>query len=179
VADVTVTVRKVGTSKRVVSQAIVDELRTYQRAVDLIDELVAEHLGIHRTDARCLDLLEHHGRMTAGQLAHESGLTTGATTAVIDRLEAKGLVVRVRDDRDRRKVHVEASVRCHELCSQLYGPLVERAEHSMARRTRDELAIVLSFLREARLVTEGHAAWLREHLPGVAAQSASLRQTVV
>ena len=70
------------------------ELRGYQSALDAFDEAVAERLGINRTDLRCLDLLSQHKRLTAGALARASGLTTGAVTFVLDRLERRGLVRR-------------------------------------------------------------------------------------
>ncbi|MBV8735079.1 MAG: MarR family transcriptional regulator, partial [Solirubrobacterales bacterium] len=56
------------------------EIRANQRATDEVDELVVELLGVNRTAGRCLDILEQHGRMSAGQLAKRSGLTTGAVT---------------------------------------------------------------------------------------------------
>ena len=62
------------------------EVRASQRVAELVDELASELLGINRTDARCLEILERHERLSAGKLAEASGLTTGAITAVIDRL---------------------------------------------------------------------------------------------
>ena len=62
--------------------ALLDELshlvRSNQRTTDVVDDLVAQLLGVNRTDGRCLDLLEQNGRMSAGQLAAGSGLTSGA-----------------------------------------------------------------------------------------------------
>ena len=59
------------------------EVRANQRATDVVDDLVCDLLGINRTDARCLDILEQDGSMSAGDLAQASRLTTGAITAVI------------------------------------------------------------------------------------------------
>src|SRR5436853_3489308 len=81
--------------------------RVYQRSVDALDELAAKLMGVNRTDQRVMDLLEQHGRLTAGKLAAGSALTTGAVTGVIDRLAEAGYARRVRDDADRRKVLVE------------------------------------------------------------------------
>lgn len=58
------------------------------------------------TDHKYVDILFRHGAMTAGELAEHAGLTTGAVTGVIDRLEKAGLVRRERDPADRRKVVV-------------------------------------------------------------------------
>lgn len=75
------------------------------------DELVAARLGINRTDLRCLDLLHETGNMSAGQLAVGSGLTTGATTRMLDRLERIGYIRRLPDRDDRRRVARKRAVR--------------------------------------------------------------------
>ena len=55
----------------------------------LLSDTVARLVGVNSTDLECLDLLEMAGPTTAGRLAEHAGLTTGAMTAVIDRLEAR------------------------------------------------------------------------------------------
>jgi len=57
-------------------------------------QAIAEQLGMHTTDLECLDLIYLHGRALAGELAQATGLTSGAVTALIDRLETGGYVVR-------------------------------------------------------------------------------------
>ncbi|SEP87958.1 DNA-binding transcriptional regulator, MarR family [Lentzea albida] len=72
---------------------------------------VAEQMGLSATDEKCLDLaMRADGPLTAGRIAELSGLSTGAVTGVIDRLERAGYVRRVRDPHDRRKVLVEVTV---------------------------------------------------------------------
>jgi len=56
-----------------------------QRAVDLIDEAACRALKINRTDARCLDIVDGAGQVSAGRIAQEAGLTTPAVT--IEQLE--------------------------------------------------------------------------------------------
>ena len=70
--------------------AISTEVRTGQNQTDLFDETAAEKMGVNRTDHRCLDILERSGPISAGHLAAASGLTTGAITVVLDRLERSG-----------------------------------------------------------------------------------------
>ncbi|WP_394614136.1 MarR family winged helix-turn-helix transcriptional regulator [Lentzea sp. JNUCC 0626] len=71
---------------------------------------VAEKMGLSATDEKCLDLaMRAEGPVTAGRIAELSGLSTGAVTGVIDRLERAGYVRRVRDPHDRRKVLVEVT----------------------------------------------------------------------
>lgn len=69
-------------------------------------QAVAEQAGISSSDMDCMDFLNMEGRMTAGRLAELTGLTTGAITGVIDRMEKAGFVRRERDDSDRRKVFI-------------------------------------------------------------------------
>ena len=142
-----------------------NEVRANQRATDAVDELLADSLGINRTDARCLDILDQHGRMSAGDLAQESRLTTGAITAVIDRLERAGLARRVPDPADRRRVLVEPTERAVEFANELMVEPMRRLYPPMAERySDDDLRLILDFTRQGRELQERHADWLRERL---------------
>jgi DNA-binding MarR family transcriptional regulator len=150
-------------------QRLGDEIRAGQRATDKIDELVTELLGVNRTDARCLDILDQHGRMTAGQLASAIGLTTGAVTAVVDRLERAGYARRVADPEDRRRVLVELTEKARELSWELMGrPLMEASQPIIARYSDEELELLLEFARTSRELQEQHAEWLRGRSGGIA-----------
>src|SRR5438067_11217236 len=72
----------------------------------IFGQTVANVAGISGSDLECLDFLNLEGRVTAGRLAEVTGLTTGAITGVVDRLEKAGLVRRQRDPADRRKVFI-------------------------------------------------------------------------
>ena len=72
----------------------------------IFGQTVAGSIGISGSDLECLDFLNLEGRVTAGRLAEVTGLTTGAITGVVDRLEKAGLVRRERDASDRRKVFI-------------------------------------------------------------------------
>jgi DNA-binding MarR family transcriptional regulator len=72
----------------------------------LFGQTVAGRVGISSSDLECLDFLNLEGRVTAGRLAEVTGLTTGAITGVVDRLEKAGFVRRERDASDRRKVFI-------------------------------------------------------------------------
>jgi DNA-binding MarR family transcriptional regulator len=75
----------------------------------LYSQAMAARLGINSTDLECLDLVSFGSEVTAGALAEKTGLTTGAMTTAIDRLERAGFVRRRRDDADRRRVVVAAT----------------------------------------------------------------------
>ncbi len=64
--------------------------RELSAATIMFHQAIADRLGLNPTDHKCLDLLASKGLMTAGELAEMTGLTTGAITGVIDRLEAAG-----------------------------------------------------------------------------------------
>src|ERR1700675_744262 len=72
----------------------------------LSGQTVASRAGISSSDLECLDFLNLDGRVTAGRLAEVTGLTTGAITGVVDRLEKAAFVRRERDENDRRKVFI-------------------------------------------------------------------------
>jgi DNA-binding MarR family transcriptional regulator len=122
------------------------------------DALAAAKLGISPSDLRCLDLVQASGGMTAGELANASGLTTGAVTAVIDRLERAGYMRRVRDGVDRRKVNVEVTPRHYEEAGKIWAPLMEDWLKTLsARFTAQELRTITEFLESATELGERHA----------------------
>ncbi|MBV9536317.1 MAG: MarR family transcriptional regulator [Solirubrobacterales bacterium] len=146
-------------------QQLSAEIRANQRATDEVDELVVELLGVNRTAGRCLDILEQHGRMSAGQLAKRSGLTTGAVTAVIDRLERNGYAQRVRDLADRRRVLVELTATAREIIWELMGRPMRDAGRPLIDAYSDaEIELLIDFQRRGREMQERHAEWLRERL---------------
>jgi DNA-binding MarR family transcriptional regulator len=142
-----------------------DEVRANQRATDVVDELVCQLLGVNRTDARCLDILDQHGSMTAGDLAEASRLTTGAITAVIDRLERAGLGRRVPDPSDRRRVLVELTPKAYEAANELMvEPMIALWQPLAGRYTDEQLTLFIEFNRASREIQERHAEWLRARL---------------
>ncbi len=81
-------------------------LQQLGEAAGLYEQVIADRLGLNRTDVIVLSLLGLRGAQTAGQLAEATGLTTGAVTGVIDRLERAGYARRTPDPDDRRRVNV-------------------------------------------------------------------------
>jgi DNA-binding MarR family transcriptional regulator len=138
------------------------EFRASQVASDQIDDIAAAALGINRTDGRCLDIVDYAGPLTAGQLAEQAGLTTGAVTAVLDRLEAVGYVKRTRDTADRRRVLVEITDEARRRAMEFYGPMAEAGMDYMERFTVEELARIRDFMRAGREIQEANLARLRE-----------------
>ena len=146
-------------------QALIDALgravNAYQRSTDALDDAVADHLGINRTDLRCLDWL-FDGPMSAGQLAEATSLSSAAMTTLLDRLEAKGLVRRVRATTDRRKVLVEMTKRGRQLAADLYGPIAAEGAALLEHLSDAELVLLRDYLVTARALTDRHCARIRK-----------------
>jgi len=141
--------------------ALDEAIRKVGAQAVLISDLVATRVGINSTDLECLDLLQLAGSTTAGQMSAHSGLTTGATTAMIDRLERAGYVRRRRDAADRRVVVVEVLEHCGSDIAPLYQPIQKELEKLHARYSNRELAIVVRYLTEALDAGARFVAWLQ------------------
>jgi DNA-binding MarR family transcriptional regulator len=145
---------------------IADVIARYRAATNrdvAFDKLAAAKLGVSVTDLHCLNVIESRAGLTAGELAVESGLTTGAVTAVIDRLERAGYARRVRDEHDRRKVKVEVTGEFYERARAIWGPVAEDWMRVMADRfTVAELTTVAEFLAQVDDVGARHAERVRD-----------------
>ncbi len=98
--------------------------------------------------------------MTAGQLA-AAGLSPGAATTVVDRLERAGYAKRIRDTDDRRRVRIEATPAAHARSEQIWGPIGHEAHRRLPRRGEATLKAILDFLEEGRRLPEEHAKRIR------------------
>jgi len=138
--------------------------RRYQQGTDALDQAASELLGINRTDARCIDIVLQAGRLTAGELAFAAGLSPGAATTAIDRLERAGFARRVRDPEDRRRVIVEPTDRVAELAEEVYGPLRDGGADLMARFSERQLTAITKFLEGAADLQLNRANEVRDQL---------------
>ena len=145
-------------------QALIDQagfaLQAYQRSSQAFDDAVGRALGLNATDLRGLDWLAD-GPKTAGELSRGTGLSSAATTALIDRLEGKGYLRRVADPADRRRVLVEMSPAGAERVGRLYGPLVRDGAKLFDGVTTSEIARMRDWLIAARAVTDEHRDRIR------------------
>jgi DNA-binding MarR family transcriptional regulator len=108
-------------------QRVASGIRELIASAVLFNDQVAAKVGMSHGEMQSLHLLQLHGSMTPGQLSALTGLTTGAITALVDRLERAGLAQREPHPTDRRKVVVSAD---HERIGALLGPhYAEQAEH--------------------------------------------------
>jgi DNA-binding MarR family transcriptional regulator len=121
-------------------------IRASQTATDMLDHAIAEYVGLDRTAYRCLDILDQEGPMTAGRLATRARLSPGAMTALLDRLEERGLARRTRDTEDRRRVLVEVTPELRKRAAQLYGTPEEGAG-ALAGYRDEQVEFLIDFLR--------------------------------
>ena len=140
---------------------VAEELRLSAVTNDIADQVVADYLGLNRTDMRCLDIIERLDGVSAGRLASEAGLSTGAVTTVLDRLERAGYARRVQDPGDRRRVLVELTPAARRELQQLYAPLTNATMRQLEGYTTDEVSLVRDFMRDNRRLNEAHAERVR------------------
>jgi DNA-binding MarR family transcriptional regulator len=131
--------------------------RLFQIASDKMDDAFGRLVGINPTDQRCLDLVDVHGGLTAGELAEAASLSPGAVTTVVDRLERMGLVTRTRDQADRRRVIVQTTDKSRELARAIYGPIGAYAREYIDEFSDEEIAVIQRFLEAAIEVNERRA----------------------
>jgi DNA-binding MarR family transcriptional regulator len=137
-------------------------VRANQLGTDKMDGTAARAMGVNRTDLRALDVVERLGPVAAGAIADVAGLTSGAVTAVIDRLTEKGYVRRVADPDDRRRVMIEKTEKLDDISGRLYGPLAERAIPLVDKFSVAELEAIIRFLKLGTELVERRVAELNE-----------------
>jgi DNA-binding MarR family transcriptional regulator len=146
-------------SRQELVEALGLALQRYQRSNQAFDDAVGRRLGLGPADIRCLDWLAD-GPKTAGDLGKATGLRPAATTALVDRLVAKGLVERVRPDTDRRQVLVQMTEEGQARTWELYGPLAMEGRKLLARMRIADLELTLRQLELMRELTDKHRARL-------------------
>jgi DNA-binding MarR family transcriptional regulator len=141
----------------------------------LFSQAVAERVGINSSDLECLDIIVLRGTVTAGELAAATGLTTGAITGLIDRLEKAGFARRERDTEDRRRVLVRALPEVERRIAPLYASLQRAMMALWSRYSAQELALIVDFLASSYPICCEETARLRGETaapPARASQSA-------
>ncbi|RSS58951.1 MarR family winged helix-turn-helix transcriptional regulator [Streptomyces sp. WAC01280] len=124
--------------------------RALRRANGEINRLVhgfAFAQGLHPTDVQALSVvLDSPEPLTPGRLREHLGLTSGAVTACLDRLEKAGHIRRARESADRRVVHVHYVAGARAAARSYFMPLAQAADRARLRFDDEELAVALRFL---------------------------------
>jgi DNA-binding MarR family transcriptional regulator len=130
---------------------LIEAMRETSTVTIMFHEAIAERLGMNVTDHKCAGILLQGGPITAGELARLTGLTTGAITGVIDRLEKAGFARRARDANDRRRVIIEPDrKRIERKIVPLFDSMGRAAAGLCERYSAQELRLILDFSVRSR-----------------------------
>lgn len=125
---------------------------------------VASRIGLSATEFEAMDIISRYQPMTAGKLADYCGLTTGAITGLVDRLERAGFVQRERDSEDRRRVYIkpiEIAERNRKV-RELYMPIAEAFRILTAQYTPEQTQLLIDLHTQLNEVTEKAISELRK-----------------
>ena len=141
--------RKGSARRRELLDALSIAGRESSTATVMFHTAIAEKAGLSATDSKTMDILARHGPVTAGELSAHTGLATASVTSLIDRLEAKGMVRRVRDPADRRRVIVEPVAARIVGAASFFGSIQREFEALVKHYSDDQLETILDFMRGA------------------------------
>jgi DNA-binding MarR family transcriptional regulator len=123
--------------------------RRHSDATVMLHSAIAQRFELTATDLKALGFLDRLGALTAGEIAQHTGLATASVTSLIDRLEKRGFVRRVRDQKDRRKVFVEIDREKTEPIARVYARFGKTFESLSEDLDAVALKVILTYLRRA------------------------------
>ncbi|GCE07068.1 MarR family winged helix-turn-helix transcriptional regulator [Dictyobacter aurantiacus] len=123
---------------------------------------MADRMGLGATEEKTLSLLGRLGSMTAGEIASQTGLTTPSVTSLLDRLEGKGMVRRVRDPHDRRRVIVEPDPERMEELNRMFYSVQETFQDLLSAYSDEQLEAIADFLTRSVQSSQELIAALRK-----------------
>lgn len=143
----------------------------------IFSQTVANYVGVSSSDLECLDFLNLEGRVTAGRLAEVTGLTTGAITGVVDRLEKAGFVRRERDNEDRRKVFIAPVPENIAKVGRCYEPVQRAMLELWSAYSESELRLLLRFADEGYRAMLAATEQLKARIESQKSAGASLKKS--
>jgi DNA-binding MarR family transcriptional regulator len=149
--------------QRELATATALEIPQFISATVLFQTAVADKLGVTATELHCLHLVSSGTATSPTALARVLGMTTGALTRMLDRMERERLVERVPDPADRRRLSVRPLGDRLEELAELYAPMARFLSEGLSRLDRRQLTAMLGFLNESRLHAEEEATRIREN----------------
>ncbi len=131
-------------------RVIADLLHAYGVGAGRMARAMAHDMGVHHTDMDAIEVLHAAPEpMTVSELGRSLQLSSAAVTAVVDRLEAAGHLVRVRDDRDRRRVHLHVTDRVHSDAMATLDPFLASLRRRLGTLSAAELRAAAAVLSAA------------------------------
>jgi DNA-binding MarR family transcriptional regulator len=123
----------------------------------LLSQTIADKVDLAATDLECMSFLQQDGPMTAGRLAELTGLTSGAVTRLIDRLESRKYVRRRSDPNDRRRVVVELNPAYIKDFERFYGPMAGESVALLDKYSDAQLELIAGLLAQMTDFARRHA----------------------
>ena len=120
--------------------------RSYSTAAVMLHGAVADRVGLSVTDLKALDLLQRFGALAAGEIATHTGLATASVTSLIDRLQKKRFVRRLRDRSDRRRIMVRLTSNVEKKIAPYFASLNARMLSRFRTYTDEQIASIEEFL---------------------------------
>ncbi|MGW2398010.1 MarR family winged helix-turn-helix transcriptional regulator [Kitasatospora sp. NPDC001664] len=141
-------------------ERLTESLRVYGGHYAELGRRFAAWLGLHSTDATALleiAAAEERGTpLSPARLSERIALSTGATTALLNRLEAAGHITRARERTDRRIVTLRSGAHIHERADEFFGPLGRRLDATMAHYPPRLLEQFEAFMADLNATVDGH-----------------------
>ena len=146
------TTKRARTGKRKLVTQVIRDAREYSIGMVSFHQAVGRILGLNVTDMKCLDVMTMKGSATPSQLAEQTGLSSGATTAMIDRLEKAGLVERHPHPNDRRGTVLLLTKQAMQKLPLLFESLGNAMLVLISGYSQRELAVLADFFARASVL---------------------------
>lgn len=150
-------------SKGDLAEQVIRGGREFSIGTVLFHQAVGQLLGVNVTDMKCLDMIVLKGSVSPTELAEHTGLSSGATTAMIDRLERAELVERHRHPRDRRSTTLVLTREAIRKLPQLFGSLGKAMTTLVSGYSRKDLEVLVDFFTKAGILWQEERQRLQEH----------------
>ncbi|MCJ8007254.1 MarR family winged helix-turn-helix transcriptional regulator [Lederbergia wuyishanensis] len=129
---------------------LTEELRNNSTATIMFHQSIGTKLGLNPTDHKCLDVILKNQPITAGRLSELTGLTTGAITGVLDRLEKVGYIIRVKDPQDKRRVIIHLNQeKAEKDILPLFQTFGKELNQLLSSYDEKELQTILNFIKQS------------------------------
>ncbi|MDP4147154.1 MAG: MarR family transcriptional regulator [Bacillota bacterium] len=134
-----------------------EELKENSKCAIMLHQTIADTLKLNITDHKCLDFINRSEGVTAGQIAEFAGLTGGAVTALIDRLEKAGYIIRDKDPKDRRKVILRSTTGSEDAnagslqLKEIFSSLDMAIDELLSTYDENELTLIFSFINSLNI----------------------------
>jgi DNA-binding MarR family transcriptional regulator len=130
-------------------QQVMEDARAYRISVVLFRHMVAQQLGVNITDMECLSLVYFNGLAKPSELSENTGLSTGSTTAMIDRLEKSGLIMRKPNPDDRRSTLIAMTKSGAKKIEALFKPVRHTQKELLKGYSEQEMRVLSDFFQRS------------------------------